>query len=320
MKIRSTLNQVEVDSPAKVNLFLEILGKRSDGFHELETVMSTVNVFDSIRFCRRDDDEINLTLVNRGSSGTHESIPTDDRNLIVKALRLLRARIQQHGEENHAETISNTRRPLGCDITLDKRIPSEAGLGGASSNAVAALLAGNLLWKAGLSIECLDELAAQIGSDVPFFLYGGTALCRGRGEKITPLECPAGLSLVIVKPQGGLSTAKVFGNVAGAFGSKSSDLAIQSVASGHPNLIASSLFNRLQSVAIQMSSDIVRTADAFENIDCLGHQMSGSGTGYFGVFPTVRSARRAARTLSSRLPNARILFGQTLCPNVYTAT
>ncbi len=318
MKIRSTLNQIEVDSPAKVNLFLEILGKRSDGFHELETVMTTVGVFDSLRFCSRDDDQINLTIVGDGfSAASTDEIPTDERNLIVKALLLLRAKIEQSDANRAGE---KSKFSFGCDVELDKRIPSEAGLGGASSNAAAALLAGNLLWNAGFSLEALAGLAAQIGSDVPFFLYGGAALCRGRGEKITPLECSAGLPLVIVKPAGGLSTAKVFGKVAGAFGSNSSERAIQSVASGKPQLVGNSLFNRLQAVAVQLSEDIALMADAFQGVDCLGHQMSGSGTSYFGVFSSAGSARRAARTLSSRLPTTKILYGQTLSPNVYIAT
>ena len=178
MKIGSAINQFEIIAPAKINLFLEIHGKRHDGFHELETVMSTVNLYDRLRFRLRGDDQIRLSIANRHSrdfGSVH--IPDDDRNLVVKALKLLRSR--SSAPSNHA---------LGCDVTLFKKIPAEAGLGGASSNAAAALIAGNQFWDLGFSRNQLEGMAAELGSDVPFFLSGGAAICRGRGEKVTPLR------------------------------------------------------------------------------------------------------------------------------------
>jgi len=162
---------MQISAPAKVNLYLELLGKRSDGFHELETIMTTVSLFDQLSFTANSTGQLELSI-HMPESLNHQSaiataaepIPTDERNLVIKSLLLLR-RLKN-------ETDADVR---GMDVRLIKRIPSSAGLGGASSNAAAALIAGNALWNLNLSPERLHESAAEIGSDVPFFLEGGMA-------------------------------------------------------------------------------------------------------------------------------------------------
>ena len=161
-----TSSTVQISAPAKVNLFLEILGKRSDGFHELATVMTSVSLFDQIQFSPNESGKIQLTISFADSKRSETDIPVDQKNLIVSSLLKLR------------DTYGSPE--MGMDVVLDKRIPAAAGLGGASSNAAAAIVAGDLAWKLELSMMDRSELAAQIGSDVPFFLYGGTALCRTR--------------------------------------------------------------------------------------------------------------------------------------------
>ncbi len=196
MKLGIKPNRVSVCAPAKINLHLEIMGKRSDGFHELETVMSTIDLCDRLEFAARSDEEIHLQLEFPFITDDDTALPTDDRNLVVRALKLLRERSE-----------SSSFAPLGCDVRLSKRIPSEAGLGGASSDAAATLRAGNQLWQLGFFKAQLMELAAELGSDVPFFIDGGTAVCRGRGELIEPLPAIGGTPLVVAKPPVGSGDA-----------------------------------------------------------------------------------------------------------------
>ncbi len=192
------------------------------------------------------------------------------------------------------------------DVTLLKRIPSSAGLGGASSNAAAALIAGNLLWNLGLPVASLHAAAAEIGSDVPFFLTGGTAMCRGRGEKISSISCPVGLSIVIAKPPQGLATPDVFGRCELPIRSRQSQPVIAGIESGRQHEIANFMLNRLQPAASGLLDDILLLEKEFADISCLGHQMSGSGSSYFGVFQNQRTARIAVARLSARRPDLEI--------------
>lgn len=288
---------VEVATPAKINLYLEVLGKRPDGFHELETLMTAVNWFDRLRFVSRPDEQIHLHLLNpiRDRNG----IPTDHRNLIIRALNRLR-------EESGLGWLH------GCDVLLYKAIPSEAGLGGASSDAAAALLAGNLLWNLNVSKSKLHELAAQIGSDVPFFLYGGAAICRGRGERIEELKARGGLPVVIVKPPTGLSTREVFSQLQLPRNARSIETILRCYEAGSPNQIGKALFNQLTETAAGMNHQIREIAEQFTRTTAIGHQMSGSGSSYFGLFPSLKTARQAGRWLSLRLPESGVFVGQTL--------
>jgi len=160
---------------AKINLTLEVLGKRPDGYHEVSTVLQTIDLADTISF--RLSDGIQVHCNHQGLASTE--------NTVVKAAELLK---------------EATGSRHGASISITKGIPIAAGLGGSSSDAAATLLALNELWGLGLSLEGLLELASRIGSDVAFFLYGGTALAGGRGEKITPLAPFTESWIVLIKP------------------------------------------------------------------------------------------------------------------------
>ena len=303
-------SQLRVSAPAKVNLYLELLGKRPDGFHELETIMTTVSLFDQLSFKANQSGQLSLSVQMADSdrsagpddSGS-EQIPTDQRNLIIKAL----THLQKIGSKSNAgETKTNQVEVSGMDVKLLKRIPSSAGLGGASSNAAAALIAGNMLWNLQLSRQQLSDAAAEIGSDVPFFLDGGMAMCRGRGEKIAAIEAPSALSFVIAKPPVGLSTPSVFGQCKIPEQPRQSADAIAGVKSGRAGRIADSLLNRLQPAAGRLLDEIGKLEQEFSELPCLGHQMSGSGSSYFGLFRNQRCARRAAARLSARWPALKI--------------
>ena len=302
MRVRRQRNEIETHTPAKVNFFLELLGRRADGFHQLATVISAVSIYDSLRVAPRDDDSIRLTIETCESAKSDDVIPTDESNLIVKAFQLVRSRIAEQ---------SSSELP-GVNVHCVKRIPSQAGLGGASGNAAGALQLANEFWEGGLGTETLHDLAAQLGSDVPFFLTGGTALCEGRGEIITPLNLRRPLWLVVAKPPVGLSTGKVFKHSRISDNPLSCQRLSQSLSTGRIKKISDNLFNRLQSVASDLTSWIDRLGAEFSRMNCLGHLMSGSGSSYFGVFPNRISAIRAGACLSNRLPDAKIFTCQTV--------
>ncbi len=279
---------IRIASPAKINLFFELLGKRGDGFHEIETVMTTVSLFDDIQFSARNDGLLQLRIAQEGCTAK-EKIPTDQSNLILRAM--LRLREQYGSAEN------------GCDVFLRKRIPSAAGLGGASGNAAGAILAANHIWKLGLSSEQLHKVAAEIGSDVPFFFQGGTCRCTGRGEIIETKSVPAGLAVVIAKPLEGLSTAAVYGKCSVPSQPQSSETLMQTLQQGRWNRVGQNLFNRLEQFAMSMTPAIGRLKEIFDRLDCVGHQMSGSGSSYFGLFRNAADAHRAAKIATQETGN-----------------
>jgi 4-diphosphocytidyl-2-C-methyl-D-erythritol kinase len=176
-----------IETPAKINLALNVVGKRQDGYHLVETVMQSIALYDRL--------EIEVTA---SEPELHCAIPelAGDDNLVLRAARLLR---EEHGVAQ------------GCRLELAKGIPVAAGLGGGSSDAAAVLSALNELWELGLEQEALSSLAAKLGSDVPFFIYGGTALAEGRGELVTPLPGLPRLELVLIKADFPLLTREVYG-------------------------------------------------------------------------------------------------------------
>ncbi len=180
------VNSFTLPSFAKINLMLRVLGRRDDGFHELFTVFQTVSLHDDITF--GEGEGIELTCPNK-------SIPTDERNLIVKAALLL-------GEKYGTDR--------GAVMHLTKRVPSPGGLGGGSSNAAVALIGLSRLWELDASVEELQAAASQLGSDVPFFLYGGTAIGTGRGDEIEQVQDIEARNLLIVTPNVRVSTPDAF--------------------------------------------------------------------------------------------------------------
>jgi 4-diphosphocytidyl-2-C-methyl-D-erythritol kinase len=307
MIIRACDEKLEIATPAKVNFFLELCSRRPDGFHEVENVMATVSIYDQIRFVPRSDSQINLTINTTGvGNGPRETdvIPTNQDNLINQSISLLRTTAQ--------ETLGPEFCSKGMDIHLSKNIPSAAGLGGASSNAAATLIAANRIWGLNWTLSQLSSIAAKLGSDIPFFLTGGTAICRGRGEQIQPIHVPAGLALVIAKPPVSVSTARVFSGCSVPSSPENSSDLIQGVRRGQAQNIGRAMFNRLQRFAEPLTRQIATLRNEFNRLCCLGHQMSGSGSSYFGIFANAHVARRASCRLSARLPDVRIFCVQTL--------
>ena len=263
MWIHQTPAELRIAAPAKLNLFLEILGKRPDGYHEIETVMAPISCYDWLAF--RPGNDGNLTLTVRGGA---DDVPTDDRNLVIRALQCVR----EWAESKLGKT------GLGARVWLDKRIPSAAGLGGASSDAAASIIAANRIWNLELSSAELISIAARLGSDIPFFLQSGWAICTGRGDRVSPIDPLCQLHWVIARPPVGLSTAEVYAACFEPNNPKKGNEIRESLENGRNVKIGKLLFNRLQGPAAALEPWISVLERTFEGTSCLGHQMTGSGS------------------------------------------
>jgi len=284
MHVRSTDAGLEVLAPAKLNLFLEVLGKRSDGFHEIETLMYPIGLYDTLVFRDDPDGQIRLTCEQAGVSRA-DALPEGADNLVVRAVELVRRRLGV----TH-----------GARLRLVKRIPLAAGLAGGSSDAAAARFAADRVWQLGLSRTELAALAAELGSDIPFFLHGGPAVCRGRGEIIERAEGLGSLHFVVARPPVGLSTADVYRACRPSVEPRHVSGLIDTLRRGSLAGAACCLHNALQAAAETLSPWIARLSREFGQLDFLGHRMSGSGTSYFGLCRHARHARRLAAWLRAR--------------------
>src|SRR6266566_755167 len=177
---------MQVVAPAKINLSLKTLGRRSDGFHEIETLIAPITLCDQLEISKSDSSNCVQFSCN------DPSVPQCDDNLIVRAAKSFFA--------------ATKLKPAVC-IELQKKIPHGAGLGGGSSNAASTLLALNQLFETNLPREALSKMAETIGSDIPFFIFQSAALCKGRGELVTPLKLRQRLSILLLKPDFSVSSA-----------------------------------------------------------------------------------------------------------------
>ena len=288
--------QLVVSAPAKVNLFFELLARRPDGFHDVETVMTTVSLCDTLAFRKTDDEAIRFHarwshgLGSRDQNSTFSGdLPQDGGNLVVRALELLKA---------------NSKTKLGAQVQLIKRIPSGGGLGGGSSDAAAALIAGNLSWRLGLSTQHLMELGSTLGSDIPFFIAtwnkrndATVALCTGRGERIERLPPVPKTELILVRPPESLGTATVYSQATVPQQPERLAAAFRLGSLRSPLDFKDKVFNRLEHPARKMTQWIDRLESAFSRLPFITHQMSGSGSIYFGICKNGRDAQRAQQQL-----------------------
>lgn len=280
-------------APAKINLFFEVLARRGDGYHEIETLMVPVDLTDILSFQLDPSGGISLdcrwgTWNGRplGDEGDAAAwLPPEGENLIVRAAERLR----------RSANVS-----AGARFTLCKRIPISSGLGGGSSDAAAALLLANAGWELNWPRERLAELAAELGSDVPFFLWGQAALCRGRGERVEPLAGLRGLHAVLVRPPQGLSTAEVYRRCRPADAPRAAAPLVAALSGGDWRSAAPRVFNRLEEAAGELSPWIARLGDELRAAGCWAARMSGSGSCVFGLCGNAEQARRAAARLRAR--------------------
>jgi 4-diphosphocytidyl-2-C-methyl-D-erythritol kinase len=258
---------------AKINLVLDVLGKRPDGYHEVKTVMQSVALHDRLEFSPGTEG-IKLSVIG-------SDLPLDETNLVYRAAELIRSQ-------------AGIRR--GVNVLIKKNIPVAAGLGGGSADAAATLVALNKMWRTGYSLSELMRLGEQLGSDVPFCLLGGTALARGKGEQLTPLSpCPE-CGLVLVKPPVNVSTALVYRAFKPELIEKKPDCraVVENIKNGNITGIANNLANALEPVTVQMHPQIAVIKAKLMAAGALGALMSGSGPTVFGLAPDPESARKVA--------------------------
>jgi 4-diphosphocytidyl-2-C-methyl-D-erythritol kinase len=293
--VLAVISQVTLQTPAKVNLVLEVLGERPDGFHELSLVFQAIGLFDKMEFIRGGNG-LRVEILESPSP-----LAVDDSNLVVKAAKLFLKEVLK-GE---ADIL----------IRLRKKIPLAAGLGGGSSDAAATLIGLNLVFNAMTAHEVLESLAAQLGSDVPFFLHGGTAMGTGRGEIITPWEPAAGLSLVLVKPEKGLSTPAVYRSGKAQISTGERARGLKGVLhEKNLQIIASSLFNSLQPATCFLMPEVEEIRKELVQAGALGALVSGSGPTVFAIVENKFAAKKisAQITRESRM----VLVTQTIATGV----
>lgn len=298
MRLLRSGSRVTALAPAKLNLFFEVLGKRADGYHEIESLMCPIDLFDTLYLADDPSGQVRFECIAAGARPAPvwaADVPGDATNLVVRAVELLRQK-------------TGTRR--GVDIRLVKRIPTAAGLGGGSSDAAAALCGLNELWDLGLDQPELAAAAAELGSDVPFFLGDGPALCRGRGECVEPVAGLGRLDFVVVRPAVGLGTAQVYRACRPAAQPQSPGPLLAALRS-RSRSAGRLLLNRLEPAAASLSPEMERLRARLARLDLVGYAMSGSGSAWFGICRHAGQARRLARAL--RAARAGSVFAVSSC-------
>jgi 4-diphosphocytidyl-2-C-methyl-D-erythritol kinase len=268
-------DSISFTSPAKVNYYLRVTGRRPDGYHDLVNVMCRVSLFD----------EINMTVGGAGIRvhADNPEVPSDSTNSVYRAVRLL------------LETAKST---VGVDIRIKKHIPVQSGLGGASSNAAAVMTRLNELLGLGFTREELIGLGIRIGSDVPFFLFGSPAVATGKGEVLERVDGIADAWLVIVKPAGGISTREAYEKIDLLLTEEKKHIIIPKFIATFDDLVGSML-NDFEPVAEAMLGEITDIKIKLIKLGALKAMLSGSGSAVFGVFTNEVTARRAYEGLST---------------------
>ncbi|ALS75527.1 MULTISPECIES: 4-(cytidine 5'-diphospho)-2-C-methyl-D-erythritol kinase [Planococcus] len=250
-----------IKAPAKINLTLDVLYKRPDNYHEIEMIMTTVDLADRIG--------LQGTAKGIHIQSADRFVPNDSRNLAYQAAQLIK---------------DTFNIKTGVIISLDKQIPVAAGLAGGSSDAAATLKGLNQLWQLNLSLDELAELGAKIGSDVSFCVYGGTALATGRGEVIEELPAPPHCWVILAKPSLGVSTADVYG----AFNPDKADhpdtqAMIAALREGDYEAMCANLGNALESVTMNLHPEVGQIKEQMIKFGADAVLMSGSGPTVFGL-------------------------------------
>lgn len=271
---------LEVPAHAKINLSLDVLHKRADGYHELRMIMQTVELHDMVRIETTDDEGITLECGVKW-------VPRDSRNTAWKSAQLLM---------DHCGIRS------GIKIAIVKRIPVAAGLAGGSADAAAVLRGLNKLFSTGLDYSELRGLGRQVGADVPYCIEGGTKLAEGIGERLTSLPDCNGIDIVLVKPRISVSTAWVYGNLKAAEimqrDRPDTELVMKSLAAMDIPMAAKHMKNVLELVTIPRYGIVQEVKDRLMHTGALGSMMSGSGPTVFGIFSDSNAAAKACDELS----------------------
>ena len=269
---------------AKINLTLDVLGKREDGYHDLQSVMQTISV--------RDDIEIDIETGKPWCLFCDkDGIPQDETNLAWKAAKVY---LDAMGKDPH-----------GLEIRITKRIPSQAGMGGGSADAAAVLRALNRYYGEPLSILALAELGARVGSDVPFCTVGGTVMCEGRGERLRKLKDMPDCVFVICKPDFSVSTPVLYRKIdTCAVASRPDNRAMESaLLAGDLGKVAQNLCNVFDPVVTQEHLELNYIKSIFNSYGAVGYQMTGSGSAVFAICESFEHAAVICNMLKDNYPS-----------------
>ena len=279
---------MKIKAAAKINLGLDVLGLREDGYHEVRMIMQSLTLHDVL--------EVSILMGGEGITLTSNAayLPLDETNLAYRAAKLL------------ADEFSLK----GCiQIKLEKNIPVAAGLAGGSSDAAAVLKAVNRLCHLGLSTEELMERGVRLGADVPFCILGGTALSEGIGEKLTPLEPMPHCGILLAKPSFGVSTKKVYEDFDALKEVTHPDIdrLLEHLKAGDPGALSQDLGNALENVTGALYPEIGRLEASMKEMGALNAIMSGSGPTVFGIFENKEAAQKAKRLMHRTFPDTRLI-------------
>lgn len=255
-------------APAKINLTLDTLYKRDDGYHEVSMVMTTVDLNDNLSFEKRRDRKIII-------ESDHQFVPTDRRNLAYQAAQLMMRRY---------------KIKTGVTINIDKHIPIAAGLAGGSADAAATFRGMNALYNLGVGLDELAALSSELGSDIPFCVYGGTALATGRGEIIERLPRPPHAWVVLAKPSVSVSTKTIYGALKPGKNKPASELMKKAIIDEDYEQILGTLKNDLEEVTVKKYPQVRKLLGNMKESGADGALMSGSGPTVFGI---VRKERQS---------------------------
>ena len=282
------MKALTLNAPAKLNLTLDILRRRADGYHDLEMVMFSVDLCDRVTVGLREDGKI---LVR--APGT--DLPAGEDNLAGKAARAF---------------FNETGSTPGADITLEKRIPAQAGMGGGSSDAAAVLRALNRYYDAPLSIMALAELGALVGSDVPFCVLGGTAMVEGRGERLRKLPDMPDCTFVICKPDFSVSTPELYQKIdTVAIADRPDNRAMEAaILAGDLGKVAENVCNVFDPVVTSDHLELNYIKSVCHSYGALAQQMTGSGSAIFAIMDSFEYAAVVCNMLKENYP--RVFIGK----------
>ncbi|WP_394867062.1 4-(cytidine 5'-diphospho)-2-C-methyl-D-erythritol kinase [Paraclostridium bifermentans] len=275
------MNSIDLKSRAKVNLSIDVLGKREDGYHLVEMIMQTIDLYDKLKITEIEENSI---LIKSNSL----DIPLNEDNIMYKAVNLLR---NQFNIEK------------GIEISIEKNIPVAAGMAGGSSNAAAVLVGLNKLWNLGLSESELKDIGLKLGADVPFCITGGSALAEGIGEELTNIKgLPEDLNILVCKPNIFVSTKEVYQslNMDKVKRRPKNKELIDALQKEDVKFISENMVNVLEEVTSLKYSEIGQIEDVMIKNKALGSMMSGSGPTVFGLFDNKDCAIKAKEDLQAK--------------------
>lgn len=275
------MNSITLKSRAKINLSIDVLGKRQDGYHLVEMIMQTIDLYDLIEINEKDNDQITI-------KSTSDEIPLDCNNLVYKAANLIK------------KTFNINK---GVEIHIKKNIPVAAGMAGGSSNAAAVLVGLNKLWNLNLSNQQLEKIGLKLGADVPFCINGGAVLALGIGEELTPIKgLTKDVCILVCKPDLFVSTKEVYECIDSKDIDKrpNNKFLIECLKNEETRQLAENMFNVLEGVTMDKHPVIQQIKDIMTNNRALGAMMSGSGPTVFGLYENREDAVKCKAILEKQ--------------------